>query len=146
MNDAVRFNASNSYRVCMALGGCLMSILVLGLFGGYMSSSMYGVPLGTGIALYFTYPAYFVKSDSLVFKFGFSKVPFLFTQGPFRVERLNGAKSYLQSFRPQSYVLRITGAKNRAVNIALSDQDFAVLLKLLRERGAVIEGDTAELL
>lgn len=145
MNEDVRFNASKSYRVCTALGACLLSIFLVGILGEHLGASMYGIPFGIAIGLYFTYPVYIVKADSLVFKFGFGKQTFPFSQGPFRVERLTGFKSYMQSFRPQSHMLRVTGAKNRGIAMTLPDGDLAALLGLLRERGAVVEGDIAGL-
>ena len=145
MSEDVRFNASKSYRVCTALGACLLGIFLVGILNEHLGTTLYSAPFGIAVGLYFTYPAYIVRPDSLVFKYGFGKHTFAFSQGPFRVERLSGFKSYMQSFQPQSYMLRVTGAKNRGIAMTLPDGDLAALLRLLRERGATVEGDTAGL-
>lgn len=142
----VRFNATNNYRIGVAAGASIASIIVVGLLGEQFGSTGLGIPIGVAVAMYFIFPVYIVKEKALVFRYGFSKWTFVFDQGPFKVERLSGFKSFMQSLKPNGYILRATAFKNRAIQIAIPDHHFAELLQTMRARGAVIEGDTEGLL
>ena len=141
MSGEIRFAASNSYRVSMALGACLIAIFLVGVLHERMGVTLYGAPFGIALAMYFTYPIYFVTPDSLIFKYGLSKQAFPFNRGPFVLERLSGFKSYMQSFQPKSYRLRVPAKKNRGIVLVLPDAEVAALIMRLRGAGAVVEGD-----
>jgi hypothetical protein len=142
----VRFNATNNYRIGVAAAASITAIIVVGLLGEHAGATPVGIPIGVAVAMYFIFPVYVVKEHALVFRYGFSKWTFAFDQGPFRVERLSGFKSFMRSMKPNSYGLRATGYKNRAIQVAIPDHHFAELLQVMRQRGAVIEGDTEGLL
>lgn len=142
----VRFNATNNYRIGVAAATSIMTIIIVGLFGEQVGSAGLGIPISVAVVMYFIFPVYIVKEKALVFRYGFSKWTFAFDQGSFRVERLSGLKSYMQSLKPNAYILRATAYKNRAIQIAIPDHHFAELMQTMRERGAVIEGDTEGLI
>ena len=100
------------------------------------------ISLGVGIGTYLTSgQRYMVTDKALKIRITLRTFTYPFADSAFRLERVDGLKSFVSCFRLNGYVLFITvsGKKEQRVAPVLVESDAEALLKLLREKTDVRE-------